>query len=42
MCKYLKTNANIFCSSIDNLKCTPSDSQMYPWGTCSPGWEPLI
>jgi len=23
--------ANIFCSSIDNLKCTPSDRQMYPW-----------
>ena len=26
-----KSYANIFCSSIDNLKCTPSDRQMYPW-----------
>jgi len=29
-------------SSIANLKCTPSDRQMYPWGTCAPGWEPLV
>jgi len=27
---------------IANLKCTPSDRQMYPWGTCTPGWEPML
>ena len=38
MCKYLekKLYANIFCSSVDNLKCTPSDRQMYPWGYMYP------
>jgi len=30
MCKYLEINANIFFSSIANLKCIPSDGQMYP------------
>jgi len=24
--------ANIFCSSIDDLECTPTDRQIYPWG----------
>jgi len=28
--------ANIFCSSIDNITCTPSDRQMYPWGYMYP------
>jgi len=28
--------ANIFCSSIDNLECTPTDRQMYPWGCMYP------
>jgi len=31
-----KLYANIFCSSIDYLKCTPSDRQMYPWGYMYP------
>jgi len=31
-----KLYANIFCSSTDNLKCTPSDRRMYPWGYMYP------
>jgi len=27
---------NIFFSSIANLKCIPSDRQMYPWGYMYP------
>jgi len=33
-CKYI-------FSSFANLKCTPTDRQMYPWGYVTPGWEPL-
>jgi len=31
-----KLYANIVCSSIANLKCTPSDRQMYPCGYMYP------
>jgi len=39
ICKQLYVN--IFSSSIANPKYTPLDRQMYPWGTYTPGWEPL-
>jgi len=32
----------MFFSSIANLKCTPWNRQMYPWGTCTTRWEPMI
>jgi len=38
----IKQHVNIFLPSIANLKCTPSDRQMYPRGTCTPDWEPLF
>jgi len=37
MYKYLgNIIVNIFCSSIANLKCTPPDWEMYPWGYMYP------
>ena len=34
--------ANIFFPSIVNLKCTPSDREGSPKGTCIPVWESLV
>jgi len=31
-----KFYGNTFCSSIDNLECTPKDRQIYPWGYMYP------
>jgi len=42
MYKYLDIIIIYFFVSIADLKCTPSDGQCAPRGTCKPGWEPLF